>query len=337
MQYTPATDHKGIFSDAVHKSELVRTSTAAMVNSSLQSWILVKQLRLSRVNRKVGVAAAPAAGDAISVADVANSAAELVGVAHDVGLIKAGISVTAALAAAATVGSVAGPVLSAIGLAKLACDSYSHRESAHTALQPYVYNIIDSSIPKKIVDNPANLATAAEAANYLMSNGHNQFKLMQSNLTTATGKMHSVLCQYLRLTEQVRSYTVMMARWPKIATDSERIHLFTEDYEAFLKIHGKAAKLIERHMKEGGDIYIGLRRLLHFGNYMQCSEIISLHVYQTIQAHDYHNLTFKDPFIGNKFVADHRAFLTRVAERIDAVAATHKKMTEIAQLYRFEH
>ena len=163
---------------------------------------------------------------------------------------------TAAFAAAMT-GPAAGVALGVIGIALAAKAMYSNREAAHTALTPYMYSLIDAAAPTALpADKPA-LEKLGGAALSLITDGQAQVAQGHGKLASAETGFNNFL----------RSYTEI-SRWhKKFKTDRQPGNKLL-----VLQNEQKRQDLIATAEKQGGAIFEYMRRLVHFGNYLQVFE-----------------------------------------------------------------
>jgi hypothetical protein len=91
--------------------------------------------------------------------------------------------------AAAVAGPQAAVVLGVISIAMAVKGAYSNREASHKVLGKYVYDMVDDEAPAAWTKE--SLKEAAKAANYLLSQGQNQFELV-ANKFPFTG--YSKIC-----------------------------------------------------------------------------------------------------------------------------------------------
>lgn len=166
--------------------------------------------------------------------------------------------------AVAASGPIAAGVLGCIGLMLAAKSTYSNREVAHNCLQPYVWSYIDDETPKHF---EGDMEKVGAAAMYLITNGAPQMKLMNSKFLEAEAVFNSWFKEYestyKALNHLKDKSEVQMKLMEKILVSAYRSNEARE-------------KSIRKAFSQNGEVYNFLRRLIHFGNYMQAASIAGM-------------------------------------------------------------
>jgi hypothetical protein len=153
--------------------------------------------------------------------------------------------------------------------------AYSNREKSHRVLSKYVYNMVDDVPPPAFTTQ--SLKEAAQAANYLLSEGQNQFELVSSKYQAAS-----------------KAFTVYMGRLDARIFDfdakQQSLRPLTLTASARNKILAEAADIKRQALAEfraakspGGAIFEFVRRCAHTGNYLQAPHIMHLAIMEQLQ------------------------------------------------------
>jgi hypothetical protein len=170
---------------------------------------------------------------------------------------------TGAVATGAFAAAVAGPqaavTLGVISIAMAVKSAYSNREASHKALSKHVFNMVDDMEPALFTD--ATLKEAAKAANYLLSEGQNQFELVSSKYQTALAGFNKYL-----------------------GTLDAKITIFNGPGTPVAKAKAKREATAEFHAAQqpGGAIFQFVRRCSHTGNYLQAPHIMHLAIVEQL-------------------------------------------------------
>jgi hypothetical protein len=236
-----------------------------------------------------------------------------------VGTISASCTIACAAAATgafavAASGPIAAGALGAVGLFLAAKSTYSNRESAHDALQPHVWSYIDDVAPKKLI-NPENADDVSAAAMSLISDGVPQMKLMDSKFQTAENAFNDFWRSYQ---ESSRALTHLSTRTKPQIERMERILI------AAYNNNRKRNKILENAFNPGGAVYDFMRRLMHFGNYMQAPIVVG-----KVMQKDHTPLIDLAQTVPT--ISDVRNKLATISDRIEKDDATYKIVQEIME------
>jgi hypothetical protein len=150
--------------------------------------------------------------DSVSVGNLANAGGQGMNVAAVVAgsaaIGWAGGAVATGAFAAAVSGPQAAVVLGVIGVAMALKSAYSNRESSHKTLSKYVFNMVDDETPPAFTAE--TLKEGARAANYLLSEGQNQFELVSSKYQVASQRFTAYLTS---LDRNIDAFTRQHATW----------------------------------------------------------------------------------------------------------------------------
>lgn len=149
----------------------------------------------------------------------------------------------------------------ALDLIAFVQDKYSNRDGAHEKLQDYTWSLIDDAPPSKKLSK-----AAADAAMYLITEGEAQQAIGMEKLKKAEEPFMVWVTEYLRITLPFHH----KVKKNLIAVNKERL------------------KHLEKGFKRGGVVMKYMRRLNHWGNYIQSWEICALNIKG--------QSTFPDPF-----------------------------------------
>jgi len=163
---------------------------------------------------------------------------------------------TAAFAAAMT-GPAAGVALGVVGIALAAKAMYSNREAAHTAITPYMFSLIDDAPPKALPSDKPALEKLGGAALSLITDGQAQVSQGHGKLASAETAFNTFLRNYGELTRWHKRYKTDRQPGNKLLV---------------VQNEQKRQDLIATAEKQGGAIFEYMRRLVHFGNYLQVFE-----------------------------------------------------------------
>ncbi len=191
-----------------------------------------------------------------AVTNVVDNANAAVGVMTFGASIAVAAGSTAAFAAAMT-GPAAGVALGVVGIALAAKAMYSNREASHTALTPYMFSLIDDAPPTALPTDKPKLEKLGGAALALITDGQAQVSQGHAKLATAEAAFNAFLRKYTE--------TVMWHR--RYKTDKQ-----PGNKALVLANEQKRQDLIATAEKQGGAIFDYMRRLVHFGNYLQVFE-----------------------------------------------------------------
>jgi len=164
---------------------------------------------------------------------------------------------SAAAFAAAMTGPQAGVALGLLGIVLAAKAVYSDREKAHNAITPYMFSLIDDARPTPLPTDKAQLEKLGGAALTLITDGQAQVSQGQAKLTSAEAAFYAWLSSYDLITKSHNNYL-------KFRTLGHQ--------QSVLQNEAKRQDLITKAEKPGGAIFDYMRRLVHFGNYMQVFE-----------------------------------------------------------------
>ncbi len=198
---------------------------------------------------------------------------------------------TGAVATGAFAAAVAGPqaavTLGVIAVAMSLKSAYSNREASHKALSPFVHNMVDDVAPPQWTKE--GLKKAAQAANYLLSEGQNQFELVSSKYQAAATSFRAYL---VKLDAKVTAFNIAKAaldahlRTPATTPTlrqshaAQRVNLSNQ----IIKIKKEAAAEYETAMQSGGAIFEFVRRCSHTGNYLQAPHIMHLAIMEELKS-----------------------------------------------------
>jgi len=140
----------------------------------------------------------------------------------------------------------------ALDLITFVSDKYSNRDGAHEKLQDYVWSLIDDARPSK----PLNKEAAA-AAMYLIKEGESQQAIGADKLKKAEGPFLEWARDYVRMTKPFHNKNLTFE---------------------LIALNKKRLKHLEEGFKKGGVVMKYMRRLNHWGDYIQAWEICSLNI-----------------------------------------------------------
>jgi hypothetical protein len=234
------------------------------------------------------------------------------------GTISASCTIACAVGAAGAFavtasGPIAAGALGAVGLFLAAESTYSNRESAHNALQPHVWSYIDDEAPKSI--NDGNAKDVGAAAISLISDGKPQIKLMDGKFQTAENAFNDFWRSYQ---ESSRALTHLSTRTKPQIERMERILI------AAYNNNRKRNKILENAFNPGGAVYDFMRRLMHFGNYMQAPIVVG-----KVMQKDHTPLIDLAQTVPT--ISDVRNKLATISDRIEKDDATYKIVQEIME------
>jgi hypothetical protein len=215
--------------------------------------------------------------------------------------------------------SPAAPFVKIAKLGLLAVKSTTNREAEHTNLLPYVFNLIDGERPRALTGD--GLDKAATAAAYLMAKGSIQFLRLEEKLNHDVKLMYEAFAQYARLTGDFDDDV-----WPPktIRPGSTDIAAMKADFYRINLNKTIADDFLANSVRANGGIWTGLRRLIHFGNYLQCQEIISLQIYLGIDPNYVTSESRVDPFGTWDAGIKYRERIAEVANRIQVVKTRYE-------------
>jgi hypothetical protein len=232
------------------------------------------------------------------------------------GTISASCTIACAVGAAGAFavtasGPIAAGALGAVGLFLAAESTYSNRESAHNALQPHVWSYIDDEAPKSI--NDGNAKDVGAAAMSLISEP--QMKLRDGKFQTAENAFNDFWRSYQ---ESSRALTHLSTRTKPQIERMERILI------AAYNNNRKRNKILENAFNPGGAVYDFMRRLMHFGNYMQAPIVVG-----KVMQKDHTPLIDLAQTVPT--ISDVRNKLATISDRIEKDDATYKIVQEIME------
>ncbi len=247
---------------------------------------------------------------------VVEQAANFAGTAGAVGgtlTLAMGEVAVAGLAGAGFLAAVAGPQVAVtagvIGLALLIKGTYSNREAAHISLGQYVWNMVDTEPPSKLLNTAENLNDACDAAMTLLDDGKSQVKLLGSKLTAASTKLdvfHTALKAKIRtLSAEVTKYRGAVAG---VRGDSVR----RSAQSKYNRTRNEIMSDMEEAMAQGGAIYEYVRRCAHTGNYIQAAHIVALAMKEKLSPGSVTAVAQTDYFAGFQLAFDSRKVFTEL-------------------------
>lgn len=210
-----------------------------------------------------------------------------------------GEAAVAGLAGAGFLAAVAGPQVAVtagvIGLALLVKGTYSNREAAHIALSQYVWNMVDTEPPSKLLNSAENLNDACDAAMTLLDDGKSQIKLLGNKLQkaqTELGSFHTTLKSKTRIlaTEEARFRRAVAG--PR--GNAERLAARNK----FNRTKTEINELMNEAMESDGAIFEYVRRCSHTGNYIQAAHIAALAMKEKLSPGSVTSLPPTDYFAG---------------------------------------
>ncbi len=164
---------------------------------------------------------------------------------------------TAAFAVAMT-GPGAGIGIGIIGFVLAAKALYSNREAAHDAVTPHMFSLIDAVPPTPLPSDKVSLDKLGGAALSLIADGQAQVNQGHSKLVAAEAAYNAFLVKY----NDISRYHV------RYKTDKQ-----PGNKALVLENEPKRQELILNAEKQGGAIFDYVRRLVHYGNYLQVFEL----------------------------------------------------------------
>jgi len=232
------------------------------------------------------------------------------------GTISASCTIACAVGAAGAFavtasGPIAAGALGAVGLFLAAESTYSNRESAHNALQPHVWSYIDDEAPKSI--NDGNAKDVGAAAISLISDGKPQIKLMDGKFQTAENAFNVFWKSYQENSSALSALGKRDRAHVEISLPLCRIACQEDEMRS---------KILENAFNPEGAAYNFIRRLIHFGNYMQAPIVAG----KVMQKDD---TPLIDLATTVPAVNDVRNKLAIISKRIEKDEATYKMVEEI--------
>jgi len=155
--------------------------------------------------------------------------------------------------------------MAAAGLILAAKAAYSNRDSAHRALVPYVWSYIDDE-PPKAIDK-----TAAAAAMRLILEGQSQLDLAQSKLNQAHKNYDTWLKTFNKYSRPLATLEKMRPMPTKQSIKNQRLQAGV--WQEVLKNEKDRVSHWNKGVSSNGPLNYYLRRLVHYGNYMQAFQI----------------------------------------------------------------
>ena len=241
---------------------------------------------------------------------VVEQTANFAGTAGAVGgtlTLAMGEAAVAGLAGAGFLAAVAGPQVAVtagvVGLALLIKGTYSNREAAHISLGQYVWNMVDTEPPAKLLNTAENINDACDAAMTLLDDGKSQVKLLGSKLGAASAKLeifHTSLKAKIRILDaEVTKYrgAVAGARGKSVRDAAQK---------KYSRTRVEIIAEMEEAMAQGGAIYEYVRRCAHTGNYIQAAHIVSLAMKEKLKAGSVTSVAQTDYFAGFQLAIDSR-------------------------------
>jgi hypothetical protein len=213
-----------------------------------------------------------------------------------------------AVAGGAFLAACAGPQVAVtagvLGIVVLAKQTYSNRESAHRALAPLVWNLVDTQAPsacgggnvQSVVYTADQLNTGASAALELLTDGQNQLKLLGEKLKAADIKFQEF--NTLILNDQKRA-DQLTNRFNASRLPAERKALRVE----YSQIKSKTIEQWKTNAESGGAIFEYVRRLSHTGNYLQAPYLLALAMQERAFPNSVVGKPQKDYFLGSPLAA----------------------------------
>jgi len=213
-----------------------------------------------------------------------------------------------AVAGGAFLAACAGPQVAVtagvVGIVVLAKQTYSNRESAHRALAPLIWNLVDSEAPsacggghvQSVVYTADQLNTGASAALELLTDGQNQLKLLGEKLNAADAKFKAF--NQLILDDQ-KKLEILVNRLLVARTPAEVKTL----KEEFKKMKIKNLEQWKTNAEPGGAIFEYVRRLSHTGNYIQAPHLLALAMQERAFPDSVVGKPQKDYFLGSPLAA----------------------------------
>ena len=256
---------------------------------------------------------------------VVEQAANFAGTAGAVGgtlTLAMGEAAVAGLAGAGFIAAVAGPQVAitagVIGLALLIKGTYSNRESAHIALSQYVWNMVDTEPPAKLLNSADNLNDACDAAMTLLDDGKNQIKLLGTKLQAAQTKLSLF---HTSLQAKTRALAAEEAKFSAAAQGSRGATQRSSAQAKFTKIETEIIAGLEEAMKKDGAIFEYVRRCAHTGNYIQAAHIAALAMKEKLSTGSVTLVAQTDYFAGFKMATDARKLFTDLEKEYKKVFA----------------
>ena len=178
--------------------------------------------------------------------------------------------VTGATGAFATAMTAAtgGVALGVVGLVLLAHSKYSRREDAHKELSGHVWSLIDDEAP-----DPGDIQAMAAASLTLLIEGQAQFAIMNDKLKAAADKLvkfEATLGPYTAWLEDTKRYDPGI---PEKSHKSFKQFVFARYYRIPI-----FQQMLDKAFVPDGELFEYLRRVNHFGNYVQAPSIIAEHL-----------------------------------------------------------
>jgi hypothetical protein len=235
--------------------------------------------------------------------DVAGNASGTLGLVAGAATI-AGSAVAGGAFLAACAGPQVAVTAGVLGLVVLAKQTYSNRESAHRALAPLVWNLVDTEAPsacgggnvQSVVYTADQLNSGASAALELLTDGQNQLKLLGEKLKAADIKFQAF--NALVLADQQR-LDQLKTRFRAARTASQQQAIRAE----YRQMKAKIIAQWKTEAESGGAIFEYVRRLSHTGNYIQAPHLLALAMQERASPTSVVGKPQRDYFLGSPMAA----------------------------------
>jgi hypothetical protein len=246
-----------------------------------------------------------------------------------VGLPTAGLGLAIA---AASVAASAGIAVGALGVAyvlfDLAKQKYSNREYAHAQLSGHVWSLIDDVAPQP-PDKPEDLAAASL---YLLREGTAQLDEMRAKLSTAAKKFDDFWSEYTKLNWWLTKKDVydIPSSGPRPGPLSNLPAPFNrltygQRVTHCLDLRDKAVNLWNTANEQNGAVFDLMRRLNHFGNYLQAPMIVAQYLNNKDATYPQ---CIKDQFNNNPVVKTWRDCCYQKSDQLEAYNANFKTFAD---------
>lgn len=217
---------------------------------------------------------------------------------------------TGAFAVAAS-GPFAAGALGVVGLFLAAKSTYSNRDKAHNTLQPYVWSYIDDEAPKLIID-PIRSDVGA-AAMSLICDGQAQRKLADGKYRAKENAFNDFWNEYQKKSMALNALS------GKTRQQMERMESILV---AAYRNNESRQKLLEKAFTPSGAAHEFMRRLIHFGNYMQAATVVGKVMQKDTAA-------LEDLAVTVPSVRDVRDKLEAISDRISRDDSTYEHVEKI--------
>ena len=244
--------------------------------------------------------------------EAADKAALAAGTISSSCTIACAVGATGAFAVAAS-GPFAAGALGAVGLFLAAKNTISNRDTAHNTLQPYVWSYIDDEAPKLIVDSiRSDIGTAAMC---LICDGQAQQKLADGKFREKEHAFNDFWNEYQK---KSMALNALHGKTRQQMEKMEKILI------AAYRNNESRQKLLEKAFAPSGAAHEYMRRLIHFGTYMQAATVVGKVMQKDTTA-------LEDLAVTVPNVREVRVKLAAISDRISTDDSTYEQVEKIME------